>query len=249
MLRRKPDREYLILFLARTGSSHLAELLTSAGIGDVREWLNPAFREGQSNYFKTTNLPDYFAAIRSACPNGIFGQKMTIWFYEEFSREARLEEHFNFPVPAVFRFRENIVEQAVSLCMAAGRNVFHNTGTLPGKLADVAYNAADIRQCIEAFANEELRLRAFVQQHGSIARYLSYEQLASADPLPVVDAIAQLVGFDPDLSKMKSAHRKLGDDANRAHAQRFVEEHRDYVESVGRRRRWLMDALKAAPLI
>lgn len=249
MSTRQPDREFLILFVARTGSSHLAELLTSTGVGDVREWLNPAFREGQAKYFRTTNLPDYFAAIRSACPNGVFGQKMTIWFYEEFSREVRLEDHFNFAVPSVFLFRENIVEQAVSLCLAAGRNVFHNTGTLPAQLPDVAYNAADIRQCIESFANEELRLRAFVEQHGTIARYLSYEQMIAADPRRVVAAVGKLIGYEPDLSKVKSAHRKLGDDANGAYAQRFVEEHRDYVEAVGRRRRWLIDGAKAAPLI
>jgi len=243
------DREFLILFVARTGSSHLAELLTSAGVGDVREWLNPAFREGQAQFFRTTNLADYFAAIRRARQNGVFGQKMTIWFYEEFSREARLEDHFNFAVPTVFLFRENIVEQAVSLCMAAGRNVFHNTGALPADLPDVAYNAADIRQCVESFVNEELRLRAFVQQHGSLVRYLSYEQLASADPRRVVEAIAALVGVKSDVAKLKSAHRKLGDDANRAHAQRFVEEHRDYVGAVGRRRQWLLDALREKPLL
>ena len=75
----------------------------------------------------------------------------------------------------------------------------------------------------------------FVEQHGTIARYLSYEQFAGADPRHVVEAVGKLIGYEPDLSKVKSAHRKLGDDANGAHAQRFVEEHRDYVEAVGRR--------------
>src|SRR5262249_1025712 len=102
----KPEREFFVLFTARTGSSHLAELLTAAGVGDVREWLNPAFIEAQAKYFGAASFADYFAGMRSICPKGVFGQKMTIWFHEAFSREARLEDHFDFSAPCVLLFRE-----------------------------------------------------------------------------------------------------------------------------------------------
>jgi len=213
----------------------MAELLTSARVGDVREWLNPAFLEGQARYFGASTLAEYFSRIRSACPDGVFGQKMTIWFYEAFAREVRLEDHFDFSAPCVVLFRENIVEQAVSLCFAANRNVFHGKDAAVA-LADVAYNAADIRQCIEGFVGEEERLRSFVEQHRSRVRYLSYEQLACAPTELVLEAIGRLVGVQPALDSASSAHRKLGDDANRAQAQRFVEEHPEHIVYVMRRR-------------
>ena len=245
---RKPEREFQILFVARSGSSHLAELLTSAGVGDVREWLNPAFAEAQAKYFGATSFADYFAAMRSTCPRGIFGQKMTIWFYEAFAREVRLEDHFDFGAPCVFLFRENIVEQAVSLCFAANRNVFHGKDAA-APLAEVAYNAADIRQCIDGFVSEEQRLRDFVEQHGARMRYLSYEHLACAPTEIILEAIGKLVGLQPVPGKAASAHRKLGDDANRAQAERFIEEHPEYAADVVRRRQWLFDALWHQPLI
>jgi LPS sulfotransferase NodH len=246
---RKPNREFLILFLARTGSSHLAELLTSAGVGDVREWLNPAFVEGQARHFGANNFHDYLEAMRSICPNGVFGQKMTIWFYEAFAKEVRLEDHFNFDVPCVFLFRENIVEQAVSLCFADRRKVFHHTDAAAPALEMVEYDPAAICRYVEDFADEERRLQQFVAEHGAEVRYLSYEQLTETDSGAIVQAIAHLVDLEPALTKMKSQHRKIGDETNRLYAARFIEEELEYVEQIAAQRQWLFDAAESQPLI
>jgi len=247
---RTPAKEFFILFTARTGSSHLAELLTSARVGDVREWLNPAFVEGQARYFGASTLAEYFSRIRSACPDGVFGQKMTIWFYEAFSRETQLEEHFDFAAPCVFLFRESLVDQAVSLRLAQQRNVFHRREDVElGPLSPVDYDATAIMQIAEALLQEESRLRAFMQAHGTQPRYLSYERLISADPAAIVDAVARMIDVKPARQSIRSRHRKLGDVVNIEHVRRFTQEQPQFCENLQQRRQWLIAAAQRSPLV
>ncbi len=247
---RAPERELVILFTARTGSSHLAELLTSAGVGDVREWLHPAFLQGQAEYFGAYTFEQYFQRMRSVCPGGVFGHKMTIWFYEAFSREVRLEDYFSFTGPSVVLFRERLVEQAVSLYLANQRKLFHDTGGPEAKnLATVAYDAMEIMQGAETLCLEEERLKNFIERQGMSPRYVSYEEFTAADPARVIESVASLVGVKAKIDAAKSRHSKLRDRDNVAHAERFVTENSAYCASLHTRRRWLFDAARISPLL
>jgi LPS sulfotransferase NodH len=245
---RVPEREFVILFTARTGSSHLAELLTSARIGDVREWLHPQFLKGQAEFFGVGSFAEYFARIRANCPNGVFGHKMTIWFYEAFSREVRLEDHFDFGT-CVFLYREDLVAQAVSLFLANRRKIFHDAGEARVALSAVDYDPTDIMKGVESLAQEEQRLRGFVDQHAASPRFVSYEQFIRAELAEVVDAVARFVGVTAVPAQMRSRHRKLDDPQNPDFADRFRRENAAYCEQVQAARRWLIEAAAASPLM
>ncbi len=245
----RPAREFILWFTARSGSSHLAELLTSAQVGDVREWLNPAFMERQADFFGATTFGDYFQRIRSHCPKGTFGQKLTIAFYEAFAGEVRLEDHFDFAAPSILLYREDLVEQALSLSLANRRKVFHQTSESAQALPSAAYDPSDLMRCAEALHAEEQRLHSCVQRHRASPRYVSYEQFVAADPRRVVAAAAQLVGVAPELARMQSRHRKLDDPEHRAQLQRFVAEHPEFCDSLWNRRSRLLDAARASPLL
>jgi len=247
---KSPDREFVVLFSARTGSSHLSELLTSAQIGDVREWLNPGFLHGQATFFGTRTFRDYFLAIRSVCPGGLFGQKMTVWFYEAFARESAIDDFFRFDVPSVLLFRENIIEQAVSLRMANHRRLFHRTTDLNlGELSAVKYEAQEIGRYAMFLFQEELRLKAFCEKKNVAPKFLSYEQLIARDHRQVIEAIAHLIGVTAATLSMNSRHQKLGNHENLAHARRFMEENLMFCQMLGEHRRWLAEALQQNPLL
>lgn len=247
----QPQKEFVILFLARTGSSHLTELLTSAGVGAPREWLNPGFIAGQAEAFGARTPGEYFTRMRSRfSPGGVFGHEMTIDFYEDWSREIHLEDWFNFSVPAVFLFRDNIVEQAVSVYFAVVRKFYHRTSDVPiDDLAEVPYDEAEIRNCIETFTAQEERLLAFAAAKGMQPRFVTYEDLTAADPRAVVRAVAELAGVTAKLEAVASPHRKLGDERNMDYASRFIAANRAFCRALRVRRRPLFDALASAPLL
>jgi LPS sulfotransferase NodH len=247
---RKPDKEFLILFTARTASSHLAELLTSARVGDVREWLNPEFVRGQADGLRAGNLAEYLLRIRSHCPEGVFGQKMTIAFYEAFSREVRLEDFFNFGAPTVLLFRDNIIEQAVSLYLANQRKHFHKLADVETlDLGPISYDASEISRYAEALCREEERLKSFIDDKASQPRFLDYEALVDADPTTFVRAVADMVSIAPALDRMKSRHLKLGNADNEAMAERFIEENLIFCDGLHARRHWLFEGLEQHPLL
>lgn len=251
---RAPDKDFIVLFLARTGSSHLTDLLTSGGVGAPREWLNPGFiggDDGQASAFGARTFKEYFSRMRSRfSPGGVFGHEMTIDFYDDWSREVRLEDWFPFTVPAVFLFRDNIVEQAISVYFAVVRKLYHRTAeTGFDKLPPVPYDEAEIRNCINTFVSQELRLLAFAADKGMQPRFITYEALTQADPKAVVTAVADLVGVTPKLGAVTSPHRKLGDDRNLDYASRFIAANRAFCRELRIRRKPVFDALAAAPLL
>lgn len=247
---RTPDREYVVLFLARTGSSHLTSLLTSGGVAEPREWLNPNFAAGQAEAFGARTFDEYFTRMRSRfSPGGAFGHEMTIEFYRDWSAECRLEDWFRFDVPAVFLFREDIVEQAVSVAFAVYRQFYHKTQDDLEPLSDVPYMEGEIRACVENFVAQENDLLAFAETQGATTRFLTYEALTEADPKTVVAAIADHVGISPQLDKVASHHRKLGDARNLDQASRFIAANRAFCRELRQRRRLVFEALQRAPLL
>ena len=248
---RPPEREYLILFTARSGSSHLTDLLTSSGVGDPREWLNPQFLADQAEFFGAGSFEDYFASMRGRySPNGVFGHEMTLAFYKDFSREVRLEDHFDFKAPTIFLYRENIVEQAISLMFASYRNIYHDTGGLEaGVLSRVPYDVRVISRLVRLIAGQERGSLAFVDRQGMPVRYLSYEALVADEPARVVRAICDHVGAEPELATLTSSHRKLGNQMNLDYAERFARDQRRFLETVSLKRRALLQRAAEAPLI
>ncbi|MBW8880277.1 MAG: hypothetical protein JF615_02295 [Asticcacaulis sp.] len=245
-----PERDFVILFFARTGSSHLTDLLSSAGVGDPREWLNPDFLAGQAEGLGAADFDTYFTRMRGRFQRqGVFGHEMAIYFYERYSLEVRLEDWFDFSGPSILLFREDLVAQAVSLFLAIRRNLYHRTGDLAQAPAEVPYDGPSLKGCIETLADEERRTRAFIAEKAMTPRVVSYERHTAADPQAVVAAIARHVGVTPKLDKITSPHRKLGDSRNDALATRFRAEYPDLCARLEAGRQWLFDALCDDPLL
>lgn len=246
-----PSKEYTIFFTARSGSTYLTDLLESVRLGDPREWLNPGFVKDQAHYFGSGNFRDYFLRMRSDfSPGGIFGHEMTLWFYQYFSKEVRLEDYFNLAGPSVFLFRENIVEQAVSLFLAVGRGVFHRTSET-GDLAlpEVPYDAAEIERYVKMFADEENAWGAMFERQGWTPRYLSYERMTTQSPAAVAEAFGRLLDSPVDVSVIRLGQQKVGNSVNRDYAERFERENVDVCRRLARERRWLGDMLETDGLL
>lgn len=246
-----PEKEYTIFFTARSGSTYLTELLKSVKLGDPREWLNPGFVKDQAHYFGANNFRDYFLRMRSEfSPGGVFGHEITLWFYNYFSQEVRLEDYFNFKSPSIFLFRENIVEQAVSLFLAVGRGVFHKSSD-EGDVAypDVPYDASEIKRYIEMFCSEERGLQTLFDQNGWTPYYLSYETIFSHTPREVAISFGNMLKVDLELDKINPRMQKVGDSVNASYAERFSGEDADYCADVMARRVWLIEKLNSRGLL
>ena len=248
---RQPEREYLILFTPRSGSSHLVEILTSAGLADPREWLHPDFLQERAEMFGTTTFADYFAALRGACSRkGVFGHKMALTFYERFSDEVRMEDHFDFKSPTVFLYRDDIVQQAVSLVLAEGREFWHAMGdVVPSALSPVPYDPLKIHDRLAWLAAQERLTEAFIEAQGPSVRYLSYETLISREMPDVARAFAGHVGIELRGELPVSSYRKIGDSLNLDYADRFRSEHPDLMEHISEDRRDLLQTAARMALL
>ena len=246
-----PQREFVILFTPRSGSSHLAQALASAGLADPREWLHPDFLAERAELFGTNSFEDYLGAVRALCSrDGVFGHKMAMTFYDRFSSEARLEDHFDFGAPAIVLYRQDIVQQAVSLALAEQRDFWHDTGGgAPPRPWPAAYDPGAISRSLDWIADQERLTDEFVARKGMPVRYLSYEVLASSPLAVVVEAISDHVGAPADGDAASSDYRKLGGAANVEYAARFVRENPARVRSISARRARFLRRAAEAPLL
>jgi LPS sulfotransferase NodH len=248
---RMPQREYVIWFIARSGSSHLTALLESVRLGVPREWLNPEFLRDQARAFKARAFDEYFGRMRARFTvDGIFGQEMTFGFYQAFSKEVRLEDYFDLSAPCVMLFREDIVSQGISLWRAVTTKMFHATGQGAGaRVVDPPYDAEGIGRWIRHLANHERGLQGLFARKGLAPRFLSYEALTAADPLAVVNAFARLVGAPDRAAPPQSSHSKIPAARSDEYRGRFIAEHREEIAQLAQDRAWLFDGLRDAPLL
>ena len=247
----EPRRQYVILFTPRSGSSHLAEGLTTAGVGDPREWLHPDYLAERAAMFGARTFEDYFELLRCCCSrDGVFGHKMTMLFYDAFDREVRLDDHFDFGGPTICLYREDIVEQAVSLAFAEHRDVWHDTnGIEPEGLGAVPYDAAKIRGRLIWLSKLERRMAGFIAGRKMPVRYISYEKLVASSLTDVVRAVGAFIDVKPDDGSLTSSHRKLGNSLNREFADRFAAENADMIASIARGRRSFLKRAAQFPLL
>jgi LPS sulfotransferase NodH len=122
-----PQKNYVIIFTARSGSSWLTNVLSETRqLGFPEEYLNPSFVRGVAKAVNSTVPEEFIAGLqrRRQSPNGVFGLEARALDIEAFGAACfyatigRNAVFFNL-------WRSNIVAQAVSLFRAVQTQQFH----------------------------------------------------------------------------------------------------------------------------
>jgi LPS sulfotransferase NodH len=231
-----PDRLYVIVFTARSGSSWLTNVLSETKLlGFPEEYLNPNFVRGVAGAVNSTVPEDFLAGLqrRRKTPNGVFGLEAREMDIELFGADCFFQI---FDDNAVFfnLWRENIVAQAVSLFRAVETQQFH---VKQGEqtMAPPAYNTKSIgKWMIHLAMQENANLKMLVQRQRPFINLCYEEMVKNRKQTQRIFATALNVELPPE-ALMGFAERplvKIGNDWNDETERRFRAEAATLVSKV-----------------
>ena len=231
-----PDatRRYAIFFVARSGSTWLADLLSrQLDLGKPREYLNINMVGRFAAEMNAGTLADYLALLRRkrATANGVFGIKVDVSQLSALIAGLPFTEAFHGHVWFYLR-RSNFVAQAISHYKAMASGLPHRRRNDPPaerqrlehEHARIRYDADAIaRYLSDIVAAEKLGERLMAQFAIQPTR-LIYEEMLAARPDEVVGIVVrQVLGiFAPVEAPVKPSNiEKFGDSRNQAFEERF----------------------------
>jgi LPS sulfotransferase NodH len=185
-------RGYAICTEPRTGSSYLAQILTSTGrLGVPLEFFNgPGMARLQPGY--SQRAEDQLGEIlrQGATPNGVYGLKI---FSAVFDRVAGTRWTERLPnLRFLSLTRRDLLGQAISSVRAAQTGFY---STVDGAGGEPFYDGDWILDEIHRAALGQARWTAFFARRGLQPLHLTYEEVA-AEPQQAADAVARLVGLE-----------------------------------------------------
>jgi LPS sulfotransferase NodH len=215
---RMPERDYVIFFSARSGSTWLTSVVSATGeLGFPEEYLNPAFVRDVAGFLNTTDPVLFLNALRRRrqSANGVFGLEARAVDVALFG-EARFFEAFG-PHTVFFNlWRRNIVAQAVSLYRAVATGRFHSTDER--EAAEPVYDDAAILNWVAHLAEEENANLLMLRRHGRASLPLCYETIVQ-DRVGTLRALAEVLGVPVSAEALaevpQGETRKIGDEWNR----------------------------------
>jgi len=239
-----PLRCYAILYISRSGSTWLADLLSRQGdLGKPREYLNLDMIARFATEMNANTLRDYFAMLgrKRASANRVFGLKVG-WAQLELLAGEGLAEDVLAGYSWIYLRRRNLVAQAVSLYKARLTRAYQRRRTDSSDLrkalddadARVAYDADGILRYFNEIVDGERVAEAMIASAAvSPVRYF-YEDLVSADPGTVVAAVHRLVfGVDrPSQPVRPSNIEQTGSAQNLQFENRFRGAYTDIIAAV-----------------
>jgi LPS sulfotransferase NodH len=229
-------RVYAILCTPRSGSTMLADLLTSTGTcGHPKEHLRgPAVGLLEHTRF---DLCRWVKSLLSAgsTPNGMFGTKLISHFFlkaqtaQTGATWARLQQLCPSP-RLILLYRRDRVQQAISAYVARETTIyFAPTPALQAQrdaaLQTLRYDFAQIERLYRFFQNQEARLRTVIRQSGLATLHVDYEDLLT-DQTATLERILRFleVPVPEQLDSFRSTVVKLRDERTEALANRFRED-------------------------
>ncbi|OMP71405.1 hypothetical protein BV900_15105 [Agrobacterium tumefaciens] len=235
-----PERQYVIFFTPRSGSTWLADILDrTAKLGNPREWFNPNFISAHSKDLNAKDLPSYVnLLLRKRSCGGTFGVEVT---YFQVVRTMgcinRLFDFFPTDVPVFFLLREDIVAQAVSLSKAFRTGLFHSPGIRPSKMREAdssfTYDADNIIKWIYHLRALEVRTETIFRAFSARPQHLTYEGITSQPPSRLIDGFARKLGIDvPNGRGEVPRYQKIGSSRNVEFAERFRAENRLLLDRI-----------------
>lgn len=234
-----PDKNYVIVFTARSGSSWLTSILSDTKLlGFPEEYINPPFIRDVATAVNAVEQGSFLSGLRRLrkTPNGVFGIEVreidvTLFgpghFFGAFGQGTKF---FNL-------WRQNIVAQAVSLYRAVATNRFHSSDD---EAAPPDYDGEGIRKWLIHFVEQENANLAMLQQRQVEFVNLCYEQMVR-DRMKTLQIFAKHLGVTlPAEEALPGSGRtlsKIGDFWNESAEKRFRNEYAGLVKTMESRRR------------
>jgi LPS sulfotransferase NodH len=220
-----PEKLYVIIFTARSGSSWLTNVLSETRqLGFPEEYINPNFVRGVAGAVNATVPEKFLGGLqrRRKSPNGVFGIEAREVDVKLFGADSFFRAFGNGTV--FFNlWRENLVAQAVSLFRAVETQHFHakqgeETAQPPG------YNAEAVGKWLIHLASQENANVNMLAQRRLPFINLCYEQMV-ANREQTLRLFARALGIELTAetlaAKAKEPLRKIGDDWNDDTERRF----------------------------
>lgn len=181
------ERNYLIIFTPRSGSTWLTELLQSnKTFGNPEEWFNPDFIPANAKKLHVNNFHDYVVAIKSgerSKSSEIFGAEITPF---QLQLASQLVDFFSlFPTHTTKYFylrRKNILAQAISLYHATETGQFHTITTERPQLRTAQYDALRISYWLDHLLEQEHLIERLLRTERVSPTPIYYETMMSMLP-------------------------------------------------------------------
>jgi LPS sulfotransferase NodH len=211
-----PDKRYVIIFTARSGSSWLTNILAATRqLGQPEEYLNPNFIRNVASAVNSTVPEEFLSGLqrRRKTPNGVFGVQAREVDIKLFGEDCFFK---TFGGSTIFfnLWRRNLVAQAVSLYRAVETQQYHvregEKSTTPP-----AYDAHGIAKwMLHLVMQENANLDMLVQRVRPFVN-LCYEDMV-ADRTETQLLFARLLDVELRRDPMPGAasFTKIGDDWN-----------------------------------
>jgi LPS sulfotransferase NodH len=231
-----PEKLYVVIFTARSGSSWLTNILSETRqLGFPEEYINPNFVRNVATAVNATVPEKFLAGLRRRrkTPNGVFGIEAREVDVKLFGADCFFKTFGNGTV--FFNlWRENMVAQAVSLFRAVETQHFHakegeETAAPPG------YNSEAVgKWLIHLAVQENANIDMLAQRRRPFVN-LCYEQMVS-NREQTLRLFAGVLGIEltPETLAGKSAQplKKIGDEWNNEVEKRFRAEAEPLVSRI-----------------
>ncbi len=219
------DRNYVIFFSARSGSTWLTSILSATRrLGFPEEYVNPAFVREVAQNQNTRDPRCLLQMLKRRCKtdNGVFGIEVRHIDVEMLDEKEFFEE-FDRSTIFFHLWRENLIAQGISLFRAVVTQRFHSTST-GGTSAPPEYDAEGIASWVRHVASTENQNVQMLQRWERPALELRYEEIVK-DRQKTIELLARSVGvaFEPGEFAQQTGDEptKIGDNWNVEAEQRF----------------------------
>jgi LPS sulfotransferase NodH len=243
-----PLHRYAILYISRSGSTWLADLLSRQGdLGKPREYLNLDMIARFAAEMNANTLPDYFAMLgrKRATANRVFGLKVG-WAQLELLAGEGVADEFLASHTCIYLRRRNLVAQAVSLYKARLSRAYQRRRTDTPEVrkafddanARVTYDADGIGRYLKEIVHGEQVVEAMIASAGAAPVRFLYEDIIAADPGAMVEVVHRLVvGISRTRQPIRPSNIEPSRSAlNLEYENRFRAGHADMIAALERQR-------------
>ena len=251
MARPLPDKQYVMYFTPRSGSSWITDIAgKTRHLSIPGEIFNPNFMAQMAQKLNVTRMDEYCEVLkRRRATAGVFGFQIT---HHQLAAVFRDEADFlaRFPSPVCFwLIRRDIVLQAVSLYKMQATKISHAPQTSPDAIlraeVDFSYDGAAIKHWLLHILGAELATEAMFARFGLKPLRMSYERNAEMKPNHIVNVMGRHIGLPGmKLKPLQSAHSKIATPANDLYAARFRAENAGFLAGIDAQRAVTLDQLE-----
>ena len=251
MARPLPEREYVMYFTPRSGSSWITDIVwQTRRLSLPGEVFNPNFLPNIIQSYNASSMDEYCDVLRRRRnTRGVFGFQIT---YHQLAAVFDRESDFlaRFPSPVCFwLIRRDIVLQAISLYKMVQTQAGHAAQTPLDEIArrdqGVAYDGAAIRHWLQHILNAEIKTEDMFARHGLKPMRMSYERNVEMHPNHVVQVMGQHIGVPKmRLKPLESAHSKIATATNDSFADRFRSQYAGFLQEVDAQRSPMLGQLE-----